>query len=136
METVSLGRTGLKVSKFCLGTMTLGSSDWQPWALDEAESKPILKRALDCGFTFFDMADWYSIGENERVVARTLLEMVPRDKLVLTTKAMYPMSDDPNDRGLSRKHLIAAIDGSLKRMGTDYVDIFMIHSFDTETPIE
>ena len=136
METVSLGRTGLKVSKFCLGTMTLGSSDWQPWALDEAESRPILKRALDRGFTFFDMADWYSIGENERVVARTLLEMVPRDKLVLTTKAMYPMSDDPNDRGLSRKHLIAAIDGSLKRMGSDYVDIFMIHSFDTETPIE
>jgi aryl-alcohol dehydrogenase-like predicted oxidoreductase len=116
--------------------MTLGSSRWKPWALDEAESKPILERALDLGFRFFDMADWYSTGENERVVARTLLSMVPRDELVLTTKAKYAMSDDPNDRGLSRKHLIAAIDGSLSRMGTDYVDIFMSHAFDPETPIE
>lgn len=94
MKTVRFGKTGLKVSKLCLGTMTLGSRDWKPWALDEAESKPILKQALDCGFTFFDMADWYSTGENERVVASTLTSMVPRDQLVLTTKAMYPMSDD------------------------------------------
>jgi aryl-alcohol dehydrogenase-like predicted oxidoreductase len=99
LKTVRFGKTGLKVSKLCLGTMTLGSRDWKPWALDEAESKPILKQALDCGFTFFDMADWYSTGENERVVASTLTSMVPRDQLVLTTKAMYPMSDDPNDRG-------------------------------------
>ena len=136
METVSFGRTGLKVSKLCLGTMTLGSSAWKPWALDEAESKPILKQALDLGFTFFDMANWYSTGENERVVVSTLLSMVPRDNLVLTTKAKYSMSDDPNDQGLSRKHLMSAIDGSLQRMGTDYVDIFMIHAFDPDTPIE
>ncbi len=136
MDTVSLGRTGLKVSKLCLGTMTLGSSAWKPWALDEAESRPILQRALDLGFTFFDMADWYSSGENERVVASTLLSMVPRDNLVLTTKAMYPMSEDPNDQGLSRKHLMSAIDGSLQRMGTDYVDIFMVHAFDPDTPNE
>ncbi len=136
MKTVRFGKTGLKVSKLCLGTMTLGSRDWKPWALDEAESKPILKQALDCGFTFFDMADWYSTGENERVVASTLTSMVPRDQLVLTTKAMYPMSDDPNDRGLSRKHLMSSIDGSLDRMGTDYVDIFMVHAFDPDTPIE
>ena len=136
METVSFGRTGLKVSKLCLGTMTLGSSAWKPWALDEAESKPILKRALDLGFNFFDMANWYSTGENERVVATTLTSMVPRDHLVLTTKAKYAMSEDPNDQGLSRKHLLSAIDASLSRMGTDYVDIFMIHAFDPDTPIE
>ncbi len=136
METVSFGRTGLKVSKLCFGTMTLGSSDWQPWALDEAESRPILKRALDLGFTFFDMANWYSIGEGERVVGSALLSMVPRDRLVLCTKAKYAMSDDPNDQGLSRKHLLSSVDASLSRMGTDYVDIFMVHSYDPETPIE
>ena len=136
METVRFGRTGLKVSKLCMGTMTLGSSAWKPWALDEGDSKPILKRALDLGFTFFDMADWYSTGENERVVATSLLSMVPRDQLILTTKAKYAMSDDPNDQGLSRKHLMSAVDASLQRMGTDYVDIFMIHAFDPETPIE
>jgi len=136
MEFVSFGRTGLKVSELCFGTMTLGSSQWKPWALDEAESRPILKRALDLGFNFFDMADWYSIGEGERVVGSALLSMVPRDRLVLTTKAKYAMSDDPNDEGLSRKHLMAAIDGSLSRIGTDYIDIFMIHSYDYDTPIE
>lgn len=136
METVKFGKTGLKVSKLCFGTMTLGSSEWKPWALDEADARPILKHALDLGFSFFDMADWYSIGECERVVGTTLTSMVPRDKLVLTTKAKYPMSDDPNDQGLSRKHLLSAIDGSLSRMGTDYVDIFMVHAFDPTTPIE
>ncbi|TDI88499.1 MAG: aldo/keto reductase, partial [Chloroflexi bacterium] len=108
MEIVSFGRTGLKVSKLCFGTMTLGSSEWNPWALDEAESRPILKRALDLGITFFDMANWYSIGECERVVTSALTSMVPRDKLVLITKAKYPMSDDPNDQGLSRKHLLSS----------------------------
>ena len=136
METVSFGRTGLKVSELCFGTMTLGSSEWMPWALNEAESRPILKRALDVGFTFFDMADWYSIGEGERVVGSALTSMVPRDRLVLTTKAKYAMSDDPNDEGLSRKHLMSAIDGSLSRIGTDYVDIYMVHAFDPNTPIE
>lgn len=136
METVSFGRTGLKVSKLCFGTMTLGYSEWKPWALDEMDARPILKRALDLGINFFDMANWYSIGEGERVVASTLLSMVPRDQLVLTTKAKYPMSDDPNDRGLSRKHLLSAIDTSLQRMGTDHVDIFMVHAYDPDTPIE
>ncbi len=136
METVAFGRTGLKVSKLCFGTMTLGSSAWQPWALDEADARPILKRALDLGITFYDMANWYSIGEGERVVATTLTSMVPRDRLVLTTKAKYPMSEDPNDQGLSRKHLLSSVDASLRRMGTDYIDIFMVHAFDPETPIE
>ncbi len=116
--------------------MTLGSSEWKPWALDEADSRPILKRALDLGITFFDMADWYSAGIGERVVTSALTSMVPRDRLVLTTKAYYAMGDDPNDQGLSRKHLLSSIDASLSRMGTDYVDIFMVHAFDPDTPIE
>ncbi len=136
METVSFGRTGLKVSKLCFGTMTIGSSEWKPWVLDEADALPLLKRCLDLGITFFDMANWYSTGEGERVVASALTSMVPRDRLVLTTKACYAMSDDPNDQGLSRKHLLSSVEASLRRMGTDYVDIFMIHSFDPATPIE
>jgi aryl-alcohol dehydrogenase-like predicted oxidoreductase len=136
LETVKFGRTGLKVSQLCFGTMTLGSSDWKPWVLDEAEARPILERSLELGFTFFDMANWYSTGEGERVVASVLTSIVPRDQLVLATKAKYPMSDDPNDQGLSRKHLLSAVDASLRRMDTDYVDIFMIHAFDPDTPIE
>ena len=136
LETVKFGRTGLKVSKLCFGTMGVGSSEWKPWVLDEADSRILLKQCLDLGITFFDMADWYSIGESERVVGSALLSMVPRDQLIFTTKAKYEMSDDPNDRGLSRKHLMSAIDGSLSRMGTDYVDIFMVHAFDPETSIE
>jgi len=136
VETVSFGRTGLKVSKLCFGTMTIGSSKWKPWVLDEAEAQPLLKRCLDLGITYFDMANWYSIGESERVVAPALTSMVPRDQLVLGTKAYYPMSDDPNDRGLSRKHLLSSVDASLRRMGTDYIDLFVIHAFDPDTPLE
>ena len=136
METISFGRTGLKVSKLCFGTMTIGSSAWKPWVLDEADAQPLLKRCLDLGITFFDTANWYSIGESERVVASTLTSMVPRDRLVLATKAYYAMSDDPNDRGLSRKHLLSSVDASLRRMGTDYIDLFVIHGYDPDTPIE
>ena len=136
METVRFGRTGLRVSRLCFGTMTIGSSLWKPWVLDEAEAKPILKKCLDLGIMFFDTANWYSTGESERVVGPTLTSMVPRDQLVMATKAYYPMSDDPNDRGLSRKHLLSSIDASLSRLGTDYVDLFVIHAFDVETPIE
>ena len=136
MESVSFGRTGLKVSRLGFGTMGIGSSKWKPWVLDKPDSKKLLKRCLDLGITFFDMADWYSIGESEHVVGSSLLSMVPRDQLVFTTKAYYSMSDDPNDEGLSRKHLISAIDASLTRIGTDYVDIFMAHAFDSTTPIE
>ncbi len=116
METVSFGRTGLKVSKLCFGTMTIGSSKWKPWVLDEAAAQPLLKRCLDLGITFFDTANWYSLGESERVVGSTLTSMVPRDQLVLATKAYYPMSDDPNDRGLSRKHLLSSVEASLRRL--------------------
>ena len=136
MDTISFGQTGLKVSKLCFGTMTIGSSKWKPWVLDQADAQPLLKRCLDLGITYFDMANWYSIGESERVVAPALTSMVPRDQLVLGTKAYYPMSDDPNDRGLSRKHLLSSVDASLRRMGTDYIDLFVIHAFDPDTPLE
>ena len=136
METVRFGNTGLKVSKLCFGTMTIGSSQWKPWVLDAAESKPLLKRCLDLGITFFDTANWYSLGESERVVGSTLLSMVPRDQLVLATKAFYAMSDDPNDRGLSRKHLLSSVDASLQRLGTDYIDVLIVHAYDADTPIE
>ncbi|MEI3854540.1 MULTISPECIES: aldo/keto reductase [unclassified Ensifer] len=136
MEYTRFGQTGLKTSSLCLGTMGLGSSKWKGWVLDESRSVPVLKAALDAGINFFDMADWYSTGLNERVVSRTLLSMTSRENLVLTTKAFYPMSDSPNDKGLSRKHLLKSIDRSLEQMGTDYVDIYMVHAFDPDTPIE
>jgi 1-deoxyxylulose-5-phosphate synthase len=136
MDYVRFGQTGLKVSQLCLGTMSMGSSAWKGWVLDEHDSIPILRRALDLGITFFDMADWYSIGRNEEVVGRNLLRMTTREQLVLATKVYYPMSDDPNDRGLSRKHIASAIDRSLARMGTDYVDLYVIHAFDADTPVE
>ncbi len=136
METVSFGRTGLKVSRLCFGTMTVGSSQWKPWVLDEADAVPILRKCLDLGISFFDTANWYSLGESERVVGSTLMSMVARDKLVLATKAYYPMSDDPNDQGLSRKHLFSSVDASLSRLGTDYIDLLVIHAFDAGTPVE
>ena len=136
MEYIRFGRTGLRVSQLCLGTMSLGSSAWKGWVLDEADSVPILRRALDLGISFFDMADWYSTGRNEEVVGRNLLKMTARERLVLASKVYYPMSDDPNDRGLSRKHIASSIDRSLARIGTDYLDLYVIHAFDADTPVE
>jgi aryl-alcohol dehydrogenase-like predicted oxidoreductase len=136
MDYIRFGNTGLKVSQLCLGTMSMGSSAWKGWVLDESNSIPILQRALDLGITFFDMADWYSAGRNEEVVGQNLLKMTTREHLVLATKVFYPMSDEPNDRGLSRKHIATSIDRSLRRMGTDYVDLYVIHAFDVDTPIE
>jgi 1-deoxyxylulose-5-phosphate synthase len=136
MDYVNLGRTGLKVSQLCMGTMGFGTPAWRPWVLDEAASTPILKHALERGINFFDMADFYSGGVGEEVVGRVLLNSVPRDQLVLASKAYYAMGAGPNDGGLSRKHLFDAIDGSLKRIGTDYLDLYIIHGFDMFTPIE
>jgi 1-deoxyxylulose-5-phosphate synthase len=136
MDYIRFGQTGLKVSQLCLGTMSMGSSAWKGWVLDEEDSIPILQRALDLGISFFDMADWYSTGRNEEVVARNLLKMSTRERLVLTTKIYYPMSEDSNDRGLSRKHIAAGIDRSLARMGTDYIDLYVVHAFDADTPVE
>lgn len=136
MQHVKFGPTDLSVSRLCLGTMSMGDPAWKRWVLDEAASVPILRHALDAGINFFDMADWYSLGRNEEVVGRNLLRMRPRHELVLATKVYYPMSDDPDDRGLSRKHILASIDRSLRRIGTDYIDLYVIHAFDEATPVE
>ena len=137
MEYVRFGSTGLKVSRLCLGTMTYGSTQWRPWVLDEKESRPLIRRALELGINFFDTADMYSIGASEQVLGRALKDFGPgRDRVVVATKVFFPMSEDPNDRGLSRKHIFDSIDKSLKRLETDYVDLYQIHRFDYETPIE
>jgi len=137
MEYVRLGATGLKVSRLCLGTMTYGSKQWREWVLEEEESRPFIRRALELGINFFDTADMYSLGVSEEIVGRALRDFSPsRDKVVIATKVFYPLGDDPNQRGLSRKHILHAIDESLKRLGTDYVDLYQIHRFDYETPIE
>jgi 1-deoxyxylulose-5-phosphate synthase len=136
MEYVRLGGTGLKVSRICLGTMTYGTPEWRPWVLDEAASRPFFVRALEHGINFFDTADMYSRGVSEEVVGRALNELAGRDHVVIATKAFYPLRDGPNQRGLSRKHVFHAIDASLRRLGTDYVDLYQIHRFDYDTPIE
>jgi aryl-alcohol dehydrogenase-like predicted oxidoreductase len=136
MEYVRLGKTGLKVSRICLGTMTYGTSQWRAWVLDEAESRPFIKRAIDQGINFFDTADMYSRGASEKVLGRALKDFATRDQVVIATKAFYPMGEGPNDRGLSRKHLFEAIDGSLQRLGVDHVDLYQIHRFDPQTSIE
>ena len=137
MQYVNLGTTGLKVSRLCLGAMTYGSKRWREWVLEEEEGRPLIKRALELGFTFFDTADMYSSGRSEEILGRALKDFgPPRDRLVIATKVFFPMGDDPNQKGLSRKHIRHAIDDSLRRLGTDYVDLYQIHRFDYETPIE
>jgi len=137
MHYVNLGSTGLKVSRICLGTMTYGSKKWREWMLEEEESRPFIQRALEAGINFFDTADIYSVGASEEILGRALKDFGPsRDKLVIATKVFNPMGDDPNQRGLSRKHIMHAIDDSLRRLGTDYVDLYQIHRFDYGTPIE
>jgi 1-deoxyxylulose-5-phosphate synthase len=136
MDYVSLGNTGLKVSRLCLGTMTFGTPTWRPWVLDEAASTAVICRALDHGINFIDMADFYSLGVGEEVVGRVLAKHAVRQQLVLATKAFYAMGTGPNDGGLSRKHLFDAVDASLRRIGTDYVDLYIVHGFDPTTPVE
>jgi aryl-alcohol dehydrogenase-like predicted oxidoreductase len=137
MDYVRLGMTGLKVSRICLGCMTYGSPKWRDWVLDYAAAKPFIARAWELGINFYDTADVYSLGESEVVLGRALKEMaVPRDRVVIATKVHSPMSEDPNHRGLSRKHILHAIDDSLRRLGLDYVDLYQIHRFDRNTPIE
>ncbi|MFN2143254.1 MAG: aldo/keto reductase [Candidatus Promineifilaceae bacterium] len=136
MEYLNLGKSGLKVSRICLGMMSYGTPEWRDYILTEEESRPIIKRALELGVNFFDTADMYSLGVSEEVTGRALSDYARRDEVVLATKTYWPMSDDVNDRGLSRKHIMQAIDNSLRRLGTDYVDLFYIHRWDYETPIE
>jgi len=136
MEYVNLGRSGLKVSKICMGTMTYGTPKWREWVLDEDESRPFFKRALEAGINFFDTADMYSAGVSEEVTGRALRDFARRDEIVLATKLYWPLNNEPNHRGLSRLHILRSIDDSLRRLGTDYVDLYQIHRWDYETPIE
>jgi aryl-alcohol dehydrogenase-like predicted oxidoreductase len=136
MRYINLGKTGLKVSRLCLGAMTYGSKKWRSWVLDEDESRPFFRRAFEAGINFVDTADMYSAGASEEVVGRAVRELSSRDNIVIATKVFFPTGKAANDRGLSRKHILSAIDASLRRLGTDYVDLYQIHRFDPETPIE
>ena len=137
MDYVNLGKSGLKVSRLCLGMMTYGSPQWRPWVLDEAQAQPFVEHALEAGITFFDTADIYSLGESERVLGNLLKKLnTKRESVVVATKVFSPMSDEVNDRGLSRKHIMDSIDKSLNRLQMDYVDLYQIHRWDYDTPIE
>ena len=136
MDYVNLGRTGLKVSRLCLGCMSYGAKAGRPWALEEDEARPFFVKALESGINFFDTADIYSNGASEEVTGRALKALAKREQVVIATKLRGPMGDGPNDQGLSRKHIMDSIDASLKRLGTDYVDLYQIHRPDYETPIE
>jgi aryl-alcohol dehydrogenase (NADP+) len=139
MELVNLGRAGVKVSRLCLGCMTYGSSRWREWVLDEEASLPFYRRAWEAGINFFDTADMYSAGQSEEVLGRAVRSLaVPREQVVIATKLFYPVGQarEANERGLSRKHIVHAIDASLKRLQVDYVDLYQIHRFDPATPIE
>lgn len=136
MEYVRLGQSGLKVSRLCLGTMNMGTPRWKPWIFDEAQSEPIVRHALEAGVNFIDLADFYSTGVGEEVVGRILNRLVRREEIVVTTKVGYDMGTYPNAGGHSRKHIMDGIDGSLKRLDMDYVDIYMLHYFDVNTPVE
>ncbi len=137
MNYVNLGKTGLKVSQICLGMMTYGTPNWRDWVLNEEESRPFIKRALELGINFFDTADMYSLGVSEEVTGRALRDFVPnREEIVLATKLYFPIGNGPNGGGLSRKHIMEAIDNSLRRLGTEYVDLYQIHRWDPDTPIE
>ncbi len=137
MQYVRLGNTGLKVSRICLGAMSYGAKAWRRWVLEEEDSRPFLKRALELGINFFDTADMYSNGVSEEILGRALRDFGPgRDRVVIATKVFNPMGDDPNQRGLSRKHIRHAIDASLRRLGTDYVDLYQIHRLDPDTSME
>jgi aryl-alcohol dehydrogenase-like predicted oxidoreductase len=137
MEYINLGKSGLKVSRLCLGMMTYGSPQWRSWTLDEAQAQPFVERALAAGINFFDTADVYSLGGSEQVLGNLLKKLnVNREAVVVATKVQGQMSDDVNDKGLSRKHIMDSIDKSLKRLQMDYVDLYQIHRWDTSAPIE
>ncbi|WP_040549526.1 aldo/keto reductase [Pedosphaera parvula] len=138
MDYVNFGKTGLKVSRLCLGCMTYGVPERgsHPWTLNEEQSRPFIQRALDVGINFFDTANSYSDGTSEEIVGRALRDFAKRDEIVLATKVFYPWRKKPNTGGLSRKAIMTAIDASLQRLGMDYVDLYQIHRWDYETPIE
>ncbi len=137
MQYINFGNTGLRVSRLCLGCMSYGSPSWRDWVLDEGASMPFFKRAFELGINFFDTADVYSLGESERILGRAIRAYgAQRENVVIATKVFFPMGDGENTRGLSRKHIMHAIDASLRRLGTDYVDIYQIHRLDRVTPME
>jgi aryl-alcohol dehydrogenase (NADP+) len=136
MDYQRLGKSGLKVSRICLGTMTYGSSQWRDWVLDESESRPFIQRALELGINFFDTADAYSLGVSEEILGRALNDFTRREEVVIASKVFFSMGDKPNLGGLSRVHIMQAIEDSLRRLGTDYLDLYQIHRWDPETPIE
>jgi aryl-alcohol dehydrogenase (NADP+) len=138
MEYVNFGRTGLKVSRLTLGCMTYGEPDRgpHPWTMTEEASRPLLRKALELGINFFDTANYYSDGTSEEIIGRAVREFSRRDEVVIATKVFYPMRRDPNGSGLSRKAIMTEIDNSLRRLGTDYVDLYQIHRWDYQTPIE
>jgi len=136
MQYASLGNSGLIVSRICLGCMSYGTSKWRPWVLDEPEAKPFYRRALDLGINFFDTADMYSMGVSEEVTGRALREMAKMEEIVLATKVHFPMGDGPNMGGLSRKHIVQGCEASLRRLGVDTIDLYQIHRFRSDVPIE
>jgi len=137
MHYVNLGTAGVKVSRVALGCLTFGSKRWRPWVLEEDEAVPLIKRALDRGINFFDTADFYSLGASEQVLGRALRRLgVARHRVVISSKVGLPLGDDPNARGLSRKHIRHGIEDSLRRLGVDYLDLYQIHRFDAETPMD
>jgi 1-deoxyxylulose-5-phosphate synthase len=138
MNYTNLGKSGLKVSRICLGCMSYGSPEHgqRPWALNEEQGRPFIKRALELGINFFDTANVYSKGRSEEILGRSLKDFAKRDEVVLATKVHGKMREDPNGRGLSRKAILCEIDASLRRLGTDYVDLYQTHRWDYDTPIE
>ncbi len=136
MDTTRFGKTGMKVSRLCLGCMTYGSTKWRDWVLDEEASRPFIKQALERGVNFFDTADIYSLGASEEILGRAIKDFAKRDEVVIATKLFHAMGPSVNAHGSSRKHVMEAIDASLRRLGTDYVDLYQVHRFDYDTPIE
>ncbi len=136
MQYTTLGDTGLEVSRLCLGMMSYGDPDWRPWTLGEEEARPFVRRALEAGINFFDTADMYSKGVSEEVTGKLLGEMADREEIVIATKVYFPMDDAPNRGGLSRKHVLDSVRASLRRLDTDYIDLYQIHRWDDDTPVE
>jgi aryl-alcohol dehydrogenase-like predicted oxidoreductase len=136
MKFTNLGRTGLKVSRLCLGCMSYGSSKWRPWVLDEADAMPFFRKAIESGINFSDTADMYSLGVSEEVTGKALREMANMEEIVLATKVWYPMTKGPNMGGLSRKHIVQGCENSLRRLGVETIDLYQIHRFDPVTPWE
>ena len=136
MQYMNLGRTGLKISRLCLGMMTYGSKQWRTWVLEEAESRPLVQKAVESGINFFDTSNSYSMGVSEEITGRLLREFTRREEVVIATKVFFPYNDKPNQGGLSRLHILRAAEDSLRRLGTDYIDLYQIHRYDPETPIE